>query len=126
MRILAFLAVALLVISLSACAQTNYKVVGYTDGEAGVQAYAGTPGAEKPITQPYVINGKATIIGQYPEQPHLEVILEPGATVNVQNPTPAYRYGAAGYCQPVMSGRQMGVIPGPVILDSGNTVIRRR
>ena len=94
------------------------------DGEAGVQALAGKVGEEKPITQPYVIRGKGTVIGQYPEQPHLEVILEPNATIEVQNPTPAYPYGAGGYCPPAT--QRMGAPAGPVVLDGGNTVIRRR
>jgi hypothetical protein len=92
--------------------------VGYTDGEAGVQAFAGSAGEEKPITQPYIIRGKATVIGQYPEQPHLEVILEPNATVEVQSqPTPF---------APAAAPRPMGAPSRPVVLDGGNTVIRGR
>lgn len=125
-RWVGLIALLAICVPLSACSQTNYKAVGYVDGEAGVQALAGKPGEEKPITQPYVIRGKGTVIGQYPEQPHLEVILEPGATVEVQNPTPV---PAAGYCPPAAYGTRpvpAAALPGPVVLDGGNTVIRRR
>ncbi len=107
--------VALLIVCgfLSACSNTNYKAVGWVDGEAGVQAFAGTPGYETPVTQPYIIKGKATVTGQYPERPHLDILLEPGATVRRQSPsgTPlqASPYGAP-----------------PAVYDGGNTSIRRR
>jgi len=73
---------------------------------------SGPVGSETPITQPYVIKGKATVTAQYPAEPHLDILLEPEATVTVQNAPGA-----------IPLGYSRGA---PVVLDGGKTVIRRK
>lgn len=112
------------ILGLAACS-TNYKVASWVDGQAGVQALRGPQGSETPITSPYVIQGKADVIAQYPGKPHLEVILDPTSTIDFQT---NQRYGA-GQCAPYGTVPSTGLqMPRgkALVLDQGSTLIRRK